>query len=258
MSSYEEMINKSMEEIDAIIDNVKKSQEEEVDLQKSHPEDDVSPEDISDSHVPGDNEEDETDNEDNEGVAPDTDNEPDDVDEDYQKSLASELGSNESTSKALEISEFLQELVKSMDTVIDDRVQSIHKSLADSSDLSNSLLAKSVRGLALGQKAVLETNAEILKSFKALNKRVKELESQPVVRKSVSTPAQIIEKSFDSSLGNKPESKGNSLTKSQASAKLTAAYESGNAGVLNDILALEGTGNFESLSDEGKQVLGLL
>jgi hypothetical protein len=37
-----------------------------------------------------------------------------------------------------------------------------------------------------------------------------------------------------------------------------SAFESGNGAVLNDILALDGTGNIDSISDAGKQVLGLL
>ena len=255
MSVYEEMINKSLEEIDTLVDSIKKSHEvdEEEVLSKANP--DISPDDISDDVVPEeDPETDDSEDSEEHDMEPGTD--PDtDEDEDFEKSVESELGGNDNTRKALEISEFLQELVKSMDTVLTERTDRIHKSVKASSDESNLLLAKSVRGIALGQKAVLESNAELLKSFKSMGRRLQELESQPVVRKSVTNKAQVIEKSFDASLAQQEQP---TLTKSQASAKLMQAYDSGNKEIMNDILALEGTGNFASLSDEGKSVLGLL
>src|SRR6185312_8692764 len=109
MSVYEEMINKSLEEIDTLVDSIKKSHEvdEEEVLSKANP--DISPDDISDDVVPEeDPETDDSEDYEEHDMEPGTD--PDtDEDEDFEKSVESELGGNDKTRKALEISEFLQE-----------------------------------------------------------------------------------------------------------------------------------------------------
>jgi cobalamin biosynthesis protein CobT len=266
-NKFDEMISKSLDEIDALVEDFKKSvgAEDEDTISKAQNDEDLSADEVS-NDTPSDEEdtdrEDEAQNDEPEETQEDTDEDSEgeedaDQDEEYQKSLADELSSNSSVRKALEVSEFLQELVKSLDKVVSTNTENIRKSFKESYEFSNGLLAKSVEGIVKAQRAVLETQAELLKSVRALNKRVKALESQPVVRKSVASNAQVVEKSFKASVGDKPQA-NNTLTKSQASAKLLAAYESGQADLLDDILALDGTGNFNVLSDKAKSILGLL
>ena len=268
MSKFDEIISKSLDEIDALVEDFKKSvgEAEEDTISKAQNDEDLSADDISEDTPSSDNGDEDADEpqaddpaETQEDVDADTEGEEDvDEDEEYEKSLEKELSSNNSVRKALEVSEFLQELVKSLDKVIADNTNSISKSFKESYESSNGLLAKSVEGIIKSQRAVLETQAELLKSVRALNKRVQSLESQPVVRKSVASKnTQVVEKSFKASAGDKPQP-STTLTKSQASAKLTAAYEQGQTDLLDDILALEGTGSFDSISDKAKAFLGLL
>lgn len=266
-NKFEEMINKSFEEMDALADSFKKSQESNT-LSKAKNDEDISPDEVSDeapavddgTQSPAEQEQEQGGNdapEPSDDDVPDTTEDDEDEDETYEKSLESELKGNESVNKALEVSEFLTELVKGLDAMVTDRTDRISKSLIESSDSSNELLAKSIVGIAKGQKAVIESNMSILKSLNAMESRMHTLESQPTVRKSVASASQVIEKSFDASAGNKAQPT-HTLSKAQASAKLMAEYEGGNTELMNDILALEGTGNLESVSDKGKHVLGLL
>jgi hypothetical protein len=264
-SNFDEIISKSLDEIDEIVDKVSKSQDDE----------DLSAGDVSeDAPQEEDNQEDQEQPTDNDGggedaPAEDGDGDPNnedtdadqegeqdsDEDENVEKSLEDTLNSNSSVKKALEVSEFLQELVKGISTSIKSQGSTLAKSILDSANDSNELLAKSIVGIAKGQRAVLETQVELLKSVKAMGKRIQQLESQPMVRKSVAN-AQPVQKSFQASAGQVP-AKTNSLTKSQASAKLMVSYESGNHDILGDILALEGTGSFDALSDKAKAVLNI-
>jgi hypothetical protein len=196
----------------------------------------------------------------------DTDDAANDEDDDNtQKSLAPITGS-ESVKKALEVSEFLRDLVQGISEVIANQGAELNKSLV-SGTATQDLLAKSFQGIAKSQRVVLETQATILKSFGELaksnedlqksvnraNNRLVALEGQPLVRKSLSTvPAKVIEKSFGADNGT-----GNNLSKSQASDILYKAVEGGNKGVMNDLLAFDSTGDFNVLSHEGKQLLGI-
>lgn len=264
-----EELTKSLDALDELAKSYKAQEEEN--LSKARGDEDLSPDDVSDeapavddgTEAPQDPEQDEQ-TEPSDGASED-DDEPtedtveDDDDVDTQKSLESELNGNESVKKALEVSEFLSEMVKGLDTIITDRTDNISKSMAEANETSNEMLAKSMIGLANGQKAVLESNVEVLKSIRSMNQRISAVEAQPTVRKSVSNAAHIpkvLEKSFDASSGDTVQ-KTQALTKSQASAKLTAAYEAGNSDLMNDILALEGTGNLDAVSEAGKQVLGI-
>lgn len=263
-----EMLTKSLDEFDAYVNGFTKNEEAEKEaISKAQTDEDLSPDDVS-KDTPSEDEEEsapeqapEEDGAPDDSQSADTDEdsegeEDNDEDEEVEKSLASELNSNDSVRKALEVSEFLDTLVKGLDTVLTERTDKISKSISDSHKESNSMLAKSIIGIAKGQRAVLETNAELLKSVRAMNTRMNQLESQPLVRKSVSNSAQVVEKSFKASAGEVAPKQ--TLTKSQASAKLMESFEGGNSAVLNDILALDGTGNLNSISDAGKQVLGLL
>jgi len=264
-----EMLTKSLDEFDAYVNGFTKNEEAEKEaISKAQTDEDLSPDDVSKDTPSEDDEQEsapeqapEEDGAPDDSQSADTDEdsegeEDNDEDEEVEKSLASELNSNDSVRKALEVSEFLDTLVKGLDTVLTERTDKISKSIQESHQESNSMLAKSIIGIAKGQRAVLETNAELLKSVRAMNTRMNELESQPLVRKSVSNSAQVVEKSFKASAGE--VSPKQTLTKSQASAKLMESFEGGNSAVLNDILALDGTGNLNSISDAGKQVLGLL
>jgi hypothetical protein len=124
----------------------------------------------------------------------------------------------------------------------------------ESTNQSQEILAKSLLGITKSQRAVLEGQADLQKSIRTLNKRLKAIEEQPMVRKSVSS-AQAVNKSFEASAGNKP--KPQALNKSQMSAKLLQAYEGGNKELLNDVLAFDSTGDVGTLSSEAKNILGL-
>lgn len=254
-------LSKSLNELDSFIDAHTKEEE----ISKAQADEDLSAGDVSeDAPEEGNPEEgqqapEEDAPEDTQSEDTDEDSEPEEneqEDEEVEKSMASDLSANESTKKALEVSEFLSELVKSLDVVLNERTDGLRKSIESKHTESNNLLAKSIIGIAKGQRALLEDNAELLKSVRLMNKRMEELERQPVVRKSVANTTQVVEKSFNASAGIQAPKQA--LTKSQASAKLMSAYDSGNQEVLNDILALEGTGNLDAISDAGKQVLGLL
>jgi hypothetical protein len=271
MDALNEMINKSLDEIDAMTEEFSKGK-----LSKAQDDEDLNAGDVSEDAPQEDNEDapeegapqedapeqDDAPQEDNEDTDNDEEGEQDSgEDEDVEKSLADNLKSNDSVRKALEVSEFLDTLVKSIsDTIvnhsssINTHNESLSKSLL-AQEQSNELLAKSLMGMVKSQKAILEQNSELQKSVRVLNKRLKAIEEQPMVRKSVSS-AQAINKSFEASAGNKPKPT-NQLSKGQISAKLMASYEGGNTALMTDVLAFESTGKLETLSNEAKTILGL-
>jgi hypothetical protein len=269
-----EMISKSLDEIDAMTEEFSKSKVEGT-LSKAQDDEDLNAGDVSEDAPQEDNEdapeegapqedapEEGAPQEDNEDVDNDEEGEQDSgEDEDVEKSLADSLKSNDSVRKALEVSEFLDTLVKSISDSISNHSSTINnhnESLAKSlqaQEQSNELLAKSLMGMVKSQKAILEQNSELQKSVRVLNKRLKAIEEQPLVRKSVAS-AQPINKSFEASAGNKPKAT-NALSKSQISAKLMSAYEGGNTALMTDVLAFDSTGKVETLSNEAKTILGL-
>ena len=272
------MISKSLDEIDAMTEEFSKSKATEVEedtISKAQDDEDLNAGDVSED-APQDNDEDnapEDGAEDNAPEQDDADSSNEDVDaddegeqdsgedEEVEKSLEGELKSNDSVRKALEVSEFLDNLVKSISGRIEKQSETIgthNENLAKSllaQEQSNELLAKSLMGMVRSQKAILEQNAELQKSVRVLNKRLKAIEEQPMVRKSVAS-AQPINKSFEASAGSKPKAT-NELSKSQISAKLMTAYEGGNTALMTDVLAFESTGKVETLSNEARNILGL-
>lgn len=264
MSKLDELINKSLEDIDSLANTFSKSQatEDEVaedNISKAQDDEDLSSGDVSDD-APEDNADDEApeDSQDSDEGDSDTDDEGEedtdaDDEDDMDKSLEEELNSNESVRKALEVSEFLQELVKGISTVIGAQGQELKKSMEANNEHST-LIAKSFEGIVKSQRVVLEAQAEMNKSIRSLSKRLKTLEGQPVVRKSVDN-VKAINKSFEASLGAKPTAP--KLSKSEAVSKLVSAFEGGQHDLQDDILALDGTGNFNALSQNAKNVLGL-
>ncbi|MMZ67830.1 hypothetical protein D1872_304560 [compost metagenome] len=90
---------------------------------------------------------------------------------------------------------------------------------------------------------MLETQAELLKSIRVLNKRVKDLESQPAVRKSMPT-AQAVEKSF----AGAPAVNKNALSKAEISAKLFQGVQDGKV-ESTELLAFESLGHLAAISE---------
>lgn len=251
------MINKSLDEIDAM---VKSLEQDEQDLSKSE----VSPEEISnDTPAPSTEEgteegEETTEEPTEEGEEPmedgevedDTDEEPT---EEFGKSLAEELNEDDDVRKALEVSEFLDALVKGISDRLLAHDDSIAKSL-QGADKSNELLAKSFHGIVETQKAVVKSQTTLSKSIADLTRRLDTLEHSPVVRKSVSTTRdQVIEKSF---AGNNNTATNNNMTLSKSDAVEKLTIECANKPELvQDVLALESTGDFNVLSALAKSIL---
>jgi hypothetical protein len=270
MDALNEQISKSLDEIEALTEQFSKSkatEKAEDTISKAQDDEDLNAGDVSEDAPQEDNEEAPEqeapqedapeDGQDESSEDSDADAEPEqdtDEDEDVEKSLEDDLKSNDSVKKALEVSEFLDTLVKSISEKVDGHSQAITKSL-QAQENTQELVAKSLMGIVKGTKAVLEQNAELQKSVRVLNKRLKAIEEQPMVRKSVSS-AQAINKSFEASAGNKPKPT-NELSKSQISAKLMQAVEQGNTALTTDVLAFDATGKVETLSNEAKTILGL-
>lgn len=254
----DELINKSLDDIDALIEDLKNNSEVEVVSKGMNlPPEEVSedtPEDTPEEETPEEGGEPMGDVEEGgeEGMGEEEEEEDEDDMDDVDKSLESTLKGNDNVRKALEVSEFLDELVKGLSTILTGHKAEIQKSIT-SSEYSSEIIAKSMQGLFKSQKAVIETITDLSKSNAALLKRLGKLEAQPLVRKSVQT-AQALDKSFGTST---TEATGSKLSKSQAVMKLTEAYEKGNSDLRNDILALEGTGDFGVLTDNAKHLLGL-
>lgn len=259
MAAVDKMINKSLEDIDNILNDIEKSKNVSKAMGNDVPPEEVSEEapeqeeEGEEEPMEGQEEGDMPDQDDEEGEEP---TEEEGTDEDAEKSLESTMNSKDSVRKALEVSEFLQELVSGISTVIDSQRADITKSI-ESTQNHTMLLAKSFEGIAKAQRAVLENQVQMMKSIDSMNKRIKTIETQPVTRKSVtSTNTKPIEKSFEASLGDTKQG-GQELTKSQAIQKLSAEFDKGNTSIIPDILALEGTGSLNSLSPAGKNILGI-
>lgn len=260
MSKPDELISKSLEDIDALVaqfspkgaDTIAKGlQPDDVsnDTPADDDQDDAAPDATDDSVDDGSGDDVDAGADDGDQ---DQDDEPvEDEDQDTQKSITSDITTTDSVKKALEVSEFLRDLVGGLSSVIESQHSELSKSLA-ATDSAQTLLAKSFEGIAKSQRVVLETQAEILKSVKGLSKRIKSLEEQPVVRKSVGNASQVIDKSF----GGTPAAT-NTLSKSEAVSKLMVGVRSGRADLTQDVLALESVGDLNALSAVGKQFLGI-
>lgn len=190
----------------------------------------------------------------------DADSEPEqdtDEDEEVEKSLESELRKSESSAKSLEVSTFLEDMTKSIDAVLASFKQDIRKSIESTQSSNEETLTKSVEGIFKSQETILKSHVAMHKSINALTERLESLEQQPVVRKSVSNKAQVVEKSFTDSIGVSNGNTGNTMSKSEASAKLMAEFSQGNQSLTNDILGLEAGKEIADLSENARRVLGL-
>lgn len=250
------MINKSLDEIDAM---AKSLEQYEQDLSKSE----VSPEEISnDTPAPsteegteeGGEEPTEEGAEEPTGEGTEEEDDTDEVPEEgFDKSLAEELNEDDDVRKALEVSEFLDTLVKGISDRLLAHDDSIAKSL-QGTDKSNKLLAKSFHGIVETQKAVVKSQTVLSKSIADLTRRLDTLEHSPVVRKSVATTRdQVIEKSFAGNTGTAANN-NMALSKSEAVEKLTIECAT-RPELVQDVLALESTGDFNTLSALAKSIL---
>lgn len=273
-----ELITKSLEEIDNLVGLFKANSPTNV-LAKGGDKN-LNPGDVSDDAPAPDQDTDtdtgnndsdmdtDTDTDSDNDTDTDTDGESEEdtnADDNTNKSITETITGGDTVKKALEVSDFLRDLVQGISSVIEAQSTEFSKSIT-ASTATQDLLAKSFQGIVTVQRAVLETQAEILKSNGSLqgsfetmqkslnraNNRLKALEDQPLVRKSVSSAnAKVIEKSFGGAGST------NTLSKSQASDKLLQAFQGGNSEVRNDLLAFDSTGDFNVLSPEGKRVLGI-
>lgn len=261
MTKTDEIISKSLDDIDKMVESISKEGEQlsksledpkpgevsnevsdtpEEGTEESAPEEGVAPEEEGAEEGEG---------------APEEENPEIDTDETngVQKSLSDELNKNEEVRKALEVSDFLSELVGTLSSVIGEHTNSINKSIQGGQE-SQQLLAKSFVGIVKSQKAVLDTQSNIIKSVNGLVDRLERLEAQPTMRKSVnSANTHIIDKNFSKSLGGTTEN--DKLSKSEAISKLNVAFEGGDYSLGDDIIRLESTGNLDMLSSKAKSVL---
>lgn len=272
MPNYDEMIGKSLDELEQISnqfsapntnEEVQEGVEEEV--SKAQGDEDLAPKDVSDNAPEPEGEEGQEEEAPEEAPeepeATDGDDEPvedegEEEEEEYEKSLDSAMRSEDNVKKALEVSEFLDSLVKGISDIIEGQRSDLSKSL-EAQEQHNEILAKSFQGIAKSQKVVLETTASLMKSVEAMSGRMEKIERQPKVRKSVSSNTQALEKSFQPQETNPPVGQSNQMNKSMALTKLTQAVETGQGNYTSDILALESTGDFNSMSNEAKSYLGI-
>jgi len=262
VQNHDELINKSLEEIDELVKGMEKAEEEQI--SKALPQDDATPDEVSQDTPPAEEgaEQDQAPTQEGAGDDADVDTdteaeENEQEDDEVEKSLEDTMKGNEGVRKALEVSEFLDELVKGISTVIGNQSVTLNKSLA-SNEQSQALLAKSFEGIVKSQKAVIGITGKLQKSIHALTERLEAVEAQPLVRKSVPN-AKAIEKSFPASTGaqNSGNTTNSTLSKGVAVQRLSEEVMKGNSSLMNDVLALEGSGNFNSLSAEAKTFLGL-
>lgn len=264
MSKIDEIINKSLDDIDAIVEEIKKGNNEG-DISKAVGDEDLAPGDISedapeageDPAEDGAEQGAEGAEEAGEGGDPDADSDTDEEpeeneqeDEEVEKSLEDSLKANDSVKKALEVSEFLDQLVKGISNDLLSQRTELSKSIQSTSQATE-LLAKSFEGIAKSQRVVLETQAQLLKSIRTLNSRMQKLESQPQGRKSVASTAQVVEKSF---AGQAAPTGVEGLSKAQVSAKLFQGVQEGKI-ESTELFAYESLGAINALSPQAQAYL---
>jgi hypothetical protein len=270
MSKVDELINKSLDEIDEIVKSIGKGEadtEEDTTLEKGMS-GDPKPDEVSEDTPPEENPEENPEEGNEEGALPseegneetpeegneeEQENDTDEEEDNYEKSLKEELESDGNVRKAIEVSEFLTGFLNGVTKAMGAQRSEIAKSVKTSEE-SNDMLAKSFEAIAKSQRAVLEINAELVKSVRILSKKIKALEEQPMVRKSVASTngVKVLEKSF-----NGQETKGETLSKSEIVNKLMSEYQSGKSDLMQDILAFESTGNSSVLSNTAKSLLNI-
>ncbi|AYP68578.1 hypothetical protein EalM132_00066 [Exiguobacterium phage vB_EalM-132] len=259
------LISKSLDNLETMADLVK-SEPEVQELSKSQDDENLNAGEVSED-APAPEQEDapqeeaeapQEDAPEEEGDV-DADSEPEeDTDEDeVEKSIESDLRKSENSAKALEVSDFLGDMVKSLDATLKHHTDSISKALEAVREENSEALVKSVEGIFKSQESIMKSHVAMHKSVNAINERLDKLEQQPVVRKSVTNKAQIVEKSFNDSIGVTNGASNSKLSKSEASSKLMTAFSGGNTDLMQDVLALDAGKDINDLSDNARSVLGL-
>lgn len=245
MSDLNEKLNKSLEEIDRLADEVlSKSEEPEkvedgvvetpeavvetpegvTQVEGEDVEKGLKPDDVSDQSE--DNGADEA------GDKEGNDEEEDSKDdkEDVKKSFYEEAKENPEIQKGLDVSDFLNEFTRLHGQIVDSLRDDVSKSLNSSSQTAT-ILAKSFN-------AIMKSQNELSKSIENLAARLDTVERQPVGRKAM---VNVVEKSFNHSAGIQEPIQ--ELSKAEKLSKLTAMAMQGNQGVaINDVIHYESTG----------------
>ncbi|WAB25178.1 hypothetical protein M3_0227 [Lysinibacillus phage vB_LfM_LysYB1] len=150
--------------------------------------------------------------------------------DDVQKSLIEQAEENETLVKGFEVSEFLHEFTRLQGTIVDGLREDVNKSL-ESNTHTATILAKSFN-------AIMKSQGALAKSIDGILERLDQVERQPVGRKAV---VNVVEKSFNHSAGVEEPTK--ELSKGEKLAKLTDMAMNGTDGVtINDVVSYESTG----------------
>lgn len=242
---FDDKLSKSLEEIEALADEVlSKSQEEvkddNVEIEKGLKADEIA----ENTEEKEDNKEEAQDEaEDKEEDSAENKEE----DEKVEKSAVKLLQENEEIAKSIEVSDFLTQFTRINGEVIDSLRADINKSLETSAHTAT-ILAKSFGAIMKAQESltnlVKSQSEQIAKQeelIKSLQTRLEELEKQPVGRKAV---VSTFEKSFNYSAGlTGKDSNEQKLSKSQIIEKLTELALKPNSGVtVSDVVQFESTG----------------
>lgn len=242
-------LQKSLDEIEAMADEILSKSEETENIQEgidenAQVEGDVEkamkPEDISE---PGEDDNAESDkkanDEDKKDEKPkpkesedeeESEDESEDEEEVTQKSFNDFVAESEELSKGVEVSDFLAEFTRVYGAITDTLRDDVNKSLQTSEHVSN-ILAKSFN-------AIMKSQNELAKSIQELRERLDSVERQPVGRKA---QVSIMEKSFNHSAGL--EEGKQELSKSEKLDKLSNMAINGQNGVtISDVIQFESTG----------------
>lgn len=245
MFDLNEKLEKSLEEIEALADEVLAKSEEAANVNQEGVEDQgaskeaaetVEAEESADGkkvekglkpdEVSDDTEEDSEDKDDKD----EEDEDEDKDDKDVKKSFVEMAEENEEIAKSIEVSGFLNEFTRLQGAIIDALREDVNKSLETSTHTSM-VLAKSFN-------AIMKSQNALAKSIQELTERIEAVERQPVGRKAV---VNVVEKSFSHSAGVTGSDK--ELTKSQKLSKLTDLALKGTEGVtIQDVIQYESTG----------------
>lgn len=242
----DEKLSKSLEEIEALADEIlSKSQEEvkddNVEIEKGLKADEIA----ENTEEKEDNKEEAQDGTEDKEEEDSAENEEDD--EKVEKSAVKLLQENEEIAKSIEVSDFLTQFTRINGEVIDSLRADINKSLETSAHTAT-ILAKSFGAIMKAQESltnlVKSQSEQIAKQeelIKSLQTRLEELEKQPVGRKAV---VSTFEKSFNYSAGlTGKDSNEQKLSKSQIIEKLTELALKPNSGVtVSDVVQFESTG----------------
>lgn len=253
MTKLNEVLDKSLAEVEALADEVLAKSEEAIEeIEKSEEGADeidkaLNPEDVSEGEVGSDDTKKDDKKKDKDEDDED-ENEEEDGDEDgevTQKSFNDYVEENEDITKALEVSDFLSEFTRIHGAVIDGLRGDVEKSLNTSTQTST-VLAKSFNAIMKSQNALAESQKELSKSIQGIQERLDHVEKQPVGRKA---QISVMEKSFNHSAGIEEVSE--EMSKSEKLSKLSDMVMAGENGVtINDVVSYESSGTLRPEIEE--------